>query len=139
MAEVFVDNLCRHSDVIVFSAAVPGQGGEMHVNEQPLEYWRRKFHARGYHVFDCIRPKILDDRSIEPWYRYNCLVYANDSGLRSLSVEVSTSRLPPDVPISDLAPLSWRTRNAVLHCLPRTAVNWLATVKHRLYNLSRGA
>ena len=42
-ADVFVDSLCRHGELIIFSAAVPGQGGERHVNEQPLEYWREKF------------------------------------------------------------------------------------------------
>ena len=35
-ADVFVDSLCRHGELIMFSAAVPGQGGERHVNEQPL-------------------------------------------------------------------------------------------------------
>ena len=37
-AELFVDNLVAHGDVILFSAAVPHQGGEHHVNEQPPEY-----------------------------------------------------------------------------------------------------
>lgn len=137
MADVFVDNLCRHSAVIVFSAAVPGQGGEMHVNEQPLEYWRRKFRDRGYHAFDCIRPRIANDRAIEPWYRYNCLVYANESALCSRPAEVCVSRLASETAIPDFAPLSWRTRNAVLRCLPHAAVNWLATMKHRTYNFSR--
>ena len=37
--DTFVDTLVRHSDVIVFSAAPPGQGGEGHFNEQPAPYW----------------------------------------------------------------------------------------------------
>jgi 2-polyprenyl-3-methyl-5-hydroxy-6-metoxy-1,4-benzoquinol methylase len=36
-AEVFIDNLAAHSDMILFSAAIPGQGGEFHVNEQPYD------------------------------------------------------------------------------------------------------
>ena len=43
----FVDNLVRHGDVILFSAAVPHQGGEHHVNEQPPEYWRELFARPG--------------------------------------------------------------------------------------------
>ena len=33
---------------VVFSAAQPGQGGTMHINEQPLAYWRARFRRRGY-------------------------------------------------------------------------------------------
>jgi SAM-dependent methyltransferase len=39
-ASVFVETLTTHAPLILFSAAVPGQGGEHHVNEQPPEYWR---------------------------------------------------------------------------------------------------
>jgi len=44
----FVDSLVRHSRVVAISAAPPGQGGEGHFNEQPQEYWQRKFSDRGY-------------------------------------------------------------------------------------------
>lgn len=40
-ASDFVDTLTRHGDIVLFSAAVKGQGGEHHVNEQPVEYWRK--------------------------------------------------------------------------------------------------
>jgi 2-polyprenyl-3-methyl-5-hydroxy-6-metoxy-1,4-benzoquinol methylase len=49
-ADVLIDTLCRHSDIIILSAAVPGQGGEGHINEQPKEYWIGKMAARGYMV-----------------------------------------------------------------------------------------
>ena len=42
-ADTFVDNLVAHGDIIMFSAAVPGQGGEFHVNEQPYEYWHASY------------------------------------------------------------------------------------------------
>jgi hypothetical protein len=32
---------------VFFTAATPGQGGHHHVNEQPHEYWRRKFERNG--------------------------------------------------------------------------------------------
>jgi hypothetical protein len=47
-ADEFVDNLVRHGRLILFSAALPGQGGERHINEQPLDDWRSRFLARGY-------------------------------------------------------------------------------------------
>src|SRR5713226_2791815 len=106
-ADVFVENLCRHGDLIIFSAAVPGQGGEMHVNEQPLEYWCQKFSARGYHVFDWIRPGISAYSDIEPWYRYNCLLFAAADVESRLPSEMRDTRLPDGVPIPDRAPIMW--------------------------------
>ena len=47
-ADVLIDNLCKASKTIVFSAATPGQGGVGHVNCQPKEYWIEKFKKRGY-------------------------------------------------------------------------------------------
>ena len=46
----FVSDLCRHSDIVLFGAAPPGQGGENHINEQPYDYWQALFEAEGYEV-----------------------------------------------------------------------------------------
>ena len=45
-ADVFVGNLVDHGNLVLFSAATPGQGGEYHVNEQPMEYWRIRRDSR---------------------------------------------------------------------------------------------
>lgn len=47
-ADVYLNNLCALGDTIIMTAAIPGQGGEHHVNEQPAEYWINKFKERGY-------------------------------------------------------------------------------------------
>ncbi len=44
----FVDTLTRHAGVVALSAAPPGQGGEGHFNEQPQNYWVKKFSERGF-------------------------------------------------------------------------------------------
>ncbi len=54
-ASVFIDTLTKHSGIVLFSAAVPGQGGTYHVNEQWPEYWNELFSARGYRCVDCLR------------------------------------------------------------------------------------
>ena len=135
-ADVFVDSLCRHGDVIMFSAAVPGQGGERHVNEQPLQYWREKFAARGYAAFDWIRPVIAPLPKIEPWYRYNCLLYATASVAAEFAPEIQATRIPTGVQVAELASALWRTRNAVLRSLPPGVVQQLALLKHKLHNLA---
>ena len=47
-ADRLVDLLCGLSNVVVFSAAEPGQGGNEHLNEQPHAYWIAKFASRGW-------------------------------------------------------------------------------------------
>src|SRR5688572_31594741 len=83
-ADLFVDNLVKHGDVVLFSAAVPHQGGEHHVNEQPPEYWRKKFAERGYAVYDWLRPLLAEQRMVKPWYRFNSFIYATETGAARL-------------------------------------------------------
>lgn len=79
-ADGFVESLCRHGHTVLFSAAVPRQGGTHHVNERWPSYWIPKFAARGYEVFDVVRPAIWDDGTVEYWYRQNCLLFADAEG-----------------------------------------------------------
>ena len=78
-AESFVESLTRHADVVLFSAAIPFQGGHHHVNERFPEYWRKLFALRGYAVFDFIRPQIWERREVLLWLRQNILVFARPS------------------------------------------------------------
>ena len=77
-ADIFVDNLCAASNIVLFSAAIPGQGGVEHVNEQPYEYWINKFKERGYICYDIIRPHFWDDKDVEVWYRQNTFLYIKE-------------------------------------------------------------
>ena len=79
--EAFMDNLTSFSDVILFSAAIPGQGGDHHVNEQWPSYWAEKFAARGFIAIDCIRPFIWADSSIRTDYRQNLIMFVKENAL----------------------------------------------------------
>lgn len=70
-ADVFVENLINLSNIIVFSAAFPGQGGQNHVNEQWPSYWADKFEKHNYKFYDVLRPYFWDNQSIDIWYRQN--------------------------------------------------------------------
>jgi SAM-dependent methyltransferase len=136
-AETLVDNLVRHGDLVLFSAATPGQGGEFHVNERPHSYWRAKFADRGYQVYDAIRPVVAKLTHIEPWYRYNGFVYANERGGSRLTPFASERLVPPGRALPDVSPVSWRLRCAALAALPPSATSALARAKHRAANLFR--
>jgi SAM-dependent methyltransferase len=77
-ADAFVESLSRHGDTVLFSAAIPRQGGTHHVNEQWPSYWAEKFAKAGYTVHDVIRPQIWTDPRVAVWYRQNMLLFARD-------------------------------------------------------------
>ena len=74
-AEDFVRLLTRLSDIVLFSAAVPGQGGLGHVNEQWPSYWVDLFAAQGYQCKDVLRSRIWSDGAIPWWYRQNIMLF----------------------------------------------------------------
>jgi SAM-dependent methyltransferase len=80
-ATVIVRNICKLSDIVVFSAAIPGQGGSHHINERWPSYWAELFAAAGYEVLDSIRGRIWNDARVEWWYRQNLLIFANKAGV----------------------------------------------------------
>jgi len=136
-ADVLLDSLCRHADMVLFSSATPGQGGEFHVNEQPYAYWRKKFEQRGYSTFDAIRPHISNLRDIEPWYRYNALLFVNDRGQGRLSETAKASLLATGQLTPDIAPLAWKVRCFLISLLPSGVILLAARLKHRAANLAR--
>jgi SAM-dependent methyltransferase len=77
-ADNFVDSLCRLAPLVLFSAAVPGQGGRAHVNEQWQSYWARRFAKHGFSPADVVRPRIWDDPEIPWWYSQNTLLYGSE-------------------------------------------------------------
>ncbi len=73
-APQLVENLARHSDVILFSAACPGQPGQHHVNCQWPDYWQGLFNRAGYVCSDWPRRAIWADERVEVWYRQNMFI-----------------------------------------------------------------
>lgn len=74
-ADHFIESLTKLSDVILFSAAIVGQEGTYHLNEQPPEYWAAIFNKYGYVAVDYLRDRIWNDDEIEWWYQQNLLFY----------------------------------------------------------------
>jgi len=73
-ADIFVENIARSSDTVLFSAAHPGQGGTDHINEQPIEYWIEKFEKFGFTPIE-IKQRFQDDDKIAKWYRQNVILF----------------------------------------------------------------
>lgn len=74
-AQDFIDSLVRLGPVVLFSAAIPHQGGVGHLNEQWPKYWADLFRKYNYAVVDCLRERIWDNPKIGWWYAQNILFY----------------------------------------------------------------
>lgn len=72
--DLLVATLCERAPVVLFSAAIPGQGGHGHVNEQWPEYWVERFERQGFRCSGALRWSFWDDASVEEWYRQNLLL-----------------------------------------------------------------
>jgi hypothetical protein len=73
--EKLIQKLSTICSIIVFSAAIPGQGGNGHVNEQWPTYWQERFFQNGMEAIDCIRPFIWNEQDIPLWYRQNIVIF----------------------------------------------------------------
>ncbi len=75
-ANLFVKSLVNAGKMIVFSAAIPYQGGQNHINEQWLTYWEEKFAKHNYVIHDILRPIFWDNPDVFFWYKQNMVLLA---------------------------------------------------------------
>lgn len=92
-AETLVSSLCSHGDIILFSAAIPGQGGQNHINEQWPDYWAKLFGDFGFYCSDILRPLFWENRNIDFWYRQNMMIYTKNQ-IKVGEKEISWNALP---------------------------------------------
>jgi SAM-dependent methyltransferase len=99
-ASDFVRSLVGLAPIVLFSAAIPFQGGNHHVNEQWPDYWANLFKHHRYVGIDCIRPYFWDDPHVDWWYSQNTFVYANE---QELSRNATLAEMQNKWPLSHLA------------------------------------
>ena len=90
--ESFVADLCRLGDVVFFSAAVPGQGGTHHVNEQWPSYWIAFFRVHGFVPLDCLRHRLWGNDKVAWWYVQNAFAFVKGSRLADFPEAVAEDR-----------------------------------------------
>lgn len=103
-ADSLVAALTSHGQTVLFSAAIPYQGGHHHVNEQFLDYWAKLFLARDFAALDIFRPRLWEDSEIPTYLRQNVVLFAHRSVIDShapmrneLSIRRPLSIVHPDL------------------------------------------
>jgi SAM-dependent methyltransferase len=92
-AETIIKTLVNHSNNILFSAALPLQGGQNHLNEQSFIFWEGLFTKHGYRFVDAFRNIIWNNEAIDWWYRQNIFLVTNNDDFISM--------IPEDYKIND--------------------------------------
>ena len=85
-ADTIVKSLTQLSPLILFSAAVPEQGGENHINEQWIQYWQTKFEKEGFAVHDVLRKVFWNNEKVFWWYKQNMFLIAHEDHTPDFSV-----------------------------------------------------
>lgn len=131
-ATTLIDNLTRHAPLVLFSAAPPGQGGRYHVNEQPYSYWGRLFEAQHYVLLDVVRPVLRYHSQVQPWYRYNVFLFAQQDYLPHLPPAFLQKQCAIDQ-IPEVSPWLYQVRCQIIKRLPYSVQQQLAVVAEQVH------
>jgi len=80
----FVEDLTRLAPLVLFSAAIPRQGGTNHLNEQWQSYWAAIFAQHDFDACDILRPLIWNNVEIARWYRQNIILFCRHDFLHNV-------------------------------------------------------
>ncbi|MGE4220052.1 MAG: class I SAM-dependent methyltransferase [Alphaproteobacteria bacterium] len=97
-ASGFVATLCDLAPLVLFSAAIPDQGGLNHVNEQWPAYWAALFQRHGYRPIDVIRPAVWENPAVTWWYKQNLLLFADPAAIAASPPLAAAAARSPAVP-----------------------------------------
>jgi hypothetical protein len=95
VSDQYIESLTNLGSTVLFSAAIPYQGGVGHINEQWPEYWGERFKKKGYTAVDCIRQKVWTDKLVECWYSQNIFLFVQDGYQSSFSQSQIDNPLGP--------------------------------------------
>ena len=133
-AEALVKFLTDHAEIVLFSAAVPGQGGNHHINERWQSYWAGIFLKFGFQPVDTIRPEIWENPDVSYWYKQNTLVYISSTRI--------SEKFPPNITLDIVHPEMYLThlRNSLtlkkaLKLLPKAVLSQLFKYPKRIFQL----
>ena len=103
-AVTYVQSLTTLAPVVLFSAAIPHQGGEGHVNCHWPDYWATLFKNQEYVAVDCLRPRIWGNSSVAWWYQQNMVLYIRTEALRNYPKIEELRESCPEAPPSLVHP-----------------------------------
>ncbi len=99
-----VEELVALAPVVLFSAAVPGQGGQGHFNEQWPDYWAGLFQRNGFRLVDVVRRPFWDAPEVEPWYSQNSFFFVAEDHVPNVQRLAEEASSEPPMPLRVIHP-----------------------------------
>lgn len=81
-----LSDIVERTDAILFSCALPGQGGTGHISERRLSDWVSDFEEVGFCCEDILRPRFWNDEDISWWYRQNTVIFVKENSVASNAI-----------------------------------------------------
>jgi SAM-dependent methyltransferase len=136
-ADTFIDSLCNLGPVVLFSAAIPHQGGTNHLNEQWPDYWAALFKKRNYTVVDCVRKLIWMNSEVDAYYAQNILVFINQDKLREFPALLECQKATSIQQLSIVHPRYWSNyadlkKLPVMRIVRALPYSLAGSVRHRI-------
>jgi hypothetical protein len=125
-AQIVFDEFAAKCSFVIFGAAIKGQGGTHHINEQSFQFWTNEMLRRGLVPLDVVRPQLADRKDVPGYYKYNIILWWNPllSNQKDYSFTELFSTYPPT--IIDTRPMLTRLRYLLLSFLPHKTLTKLA-------------
>ena len=101
-----IADLSALAPIILFSAAIPGQGGVNHFNEQWPAFWAELFANESYVALDPFRRTLWNKPEVAWWYKQNMILFVLHSALLNHPSLATTS--PPEAPLALVHPDAWK-------------------------------
>jgi len=131
-ADTFINSLSKLGPVVMFSAAIPFQGGTSHLNEQWPEYWINKFKDRGYIAIDSIRRKIWDNEKVGFFYAQNILLFIKKDYLNKFpALKEELKNNPKPLPI--VHPKRYLIISSERNLIAKIFPSWLKGIAYKIF------
>ena len=82
-----------------------------------------------YVLIDYLREAVKDNRAVEPWYRYNILLFVKRDMIDSLPDELLRHRVANADPVVDISPYPYQLRKRIISVLPRWACSYSRAIE----------
>jgi 2-polyprenyl-3-methyl-5-hydroxy-6-metoxy-1,4-benzoquinol methylase len=129
-AESLVSEIAKKASLLVFSAAMKGQGGTGHVNENTLEYWIELLRKNNFIPFDVIRPKMSSHKAVPDYYKQNMILFWHPENCHrnktifNLEALLSKNALP----VSDMRGIGKKVRYFLASFIPPRIVTFIVII-----------
>lgn len=130
-ANFVLSQLAKSCRLLIFSAAVPGQGGTHHINEQTLAYWSNLLKSFGFSPLDVLRHELKgESNSVPDYYANNCLLWVNRKLDGLTLIDFHTLIDQQMMPVWDVRPSLLRLRHHFFSFFPISILTFISQLRN---------